>query len=305
MSSTALIQLNGETALTELDAAILAELADEGNAYDVQFPRVKIAPGGVGQFQVGDKFEKSFTAIVALSQKIRGYWPAKGLGTPPLCSSPDGVHGVFNSDPSAAENEAAMKAPFTHPGVILLNEKRDMPPAFDCGRCPLNQWGSEHQRDGKAGKGKGCKEMRRLLVLVDGFALPALFNLPPTSIRAWDAYCSALAARRSAYFAVKTRFDLDSAKAGSGETYNLVKVSPLSVLTIGEIGMVGEIRRQYREFVAGMAIDAAEYDTVDAAATGTPTIHVAEAADDVPFGDEPGADETQPELISGGKKVRY
>lgn len=136
--------------------------------------------------------------------------------------------------------------------------------------------------------------------LVDGFAMPAIFNLPPTSIRAWDSFASGLAARRSAYFAVKCKFELDSAKAAGGETYNVVKVSFAGALDVAQVGMIGEIRRQYKEFVAGMAIDSAEYETADSVSFGNgPTFH--SAAEDIPFGDEV----VQPELVAGGKRKAY
>ena len=54
----------------------------------MQPARVKVAPGGIGQSLLGDDTAKTFTAIVALSQKIRGYWPASGTGAPPRCTCP-------------------------------------------------------------------------------------------------------------------------------------------------------------------------------------------------------------------------
>lgn len=288
MTSTSLMTLTGNAvALTEAEVAILAELQDEGNAYDMQPARVKVAPGGIGQFLMGDETARSFNAIVAISQKIRGYWPASGTGAPPLCQSPDGTHGLFNADPDQSEFEAATKAPYPHPGIIALSQKQPAQTIYDCLRCPLNQWGSEHQRrGGNGGKGKACKEMRRLLLLIDGYALPAVMSLPPTSIRAWDAYCSAHAAKRSAYFAVKTRFELDAAKAMSGETYNVVKVTPAGQLDAGQIAMVAELRRQYREMISGMPIDAAEYDapSTNGFVNPAPTSPDEELP---PFGDDP------------------
>lgn len=265
-TDTALIALTGNgTALTEVEAAILAELADDQNAFIMQPPRIKIAPGGIGKFLFGEETEKTVTGIVAISRIIRGYWPDSGTGAPPLCSSPDGQRGVFNANPSEAEYQAAMRAPKPHPGIVALTENRPLPAAFGCAACPLNQWGSEHQRrGGNGGKGKACKEMRRLLIFVEGTTVPALMTLPPTSIKAWDAYCSGLKARKGAYFAVRTRFELDKATAAGGETYNVVKVSMVGALAAAEIAQVGELRRQYRELVEGMAVNAEEYETVDA-----------------------------------------
>lgn len=92
--------------------------------------------------------------------------------------------------------------------------------------------------------------------------LTAVLALPPTSIRAWDNYASALQSKKGAYFAVKTKFALDSAKAQSGETYNFVQVTvdtPIS--DVDSLRLISEIRKQYRELVAQMPVVAEEYET--------------------------------------------
>lgn len=260
----ALTRFQGAQAhLTETEALILAEMQEDAAAFDMQPTRVKVAPGGIGQFIMGDETAKTFAAVVAISQKIRGYWPETGTDKAPICSSPDGSIGIFNADLSDEQFKAAASTKLPHPGVILLSENRPLPEMFSCLSCPMNQWGSEHQR--RAGKGKACKEMRRLLLLIDGWALPAILALPPTSIKAWDAYCSALQSKRNAYFGVKTKFALDSAKAQGGETYNIVQVSVDSqIKDVESLKLVGEIRRQYRELVAAMPVVAEEYETTSA-----------------------------------------
>jgi len=261
----ALIQLQGAgTELTEVEMMIMKEIGQDANAFDLQPERVKIAPGGIGQFLVGEgETVKTFTAIVAISQKIRGYWPGSGTGNAPLCSSPDGVRGFFATDPDGDQIRDATTAKQPHPAIRIYDAGQPVPDIFGCASCPLNQWGSEHQRRGGEGRGKACKEMRRLLLLIDGWALPALMSLPPTSIRPWDAYCSGQASRKSAYFAVRTKFELDAAKANGGETYNVVKVTQAGRLdSTTDMGAVAEIRRQYRDLVSQMPmID--EYETVE------------------------------------------
>jgi hypothetical protein len=273
--STALLALTqGKTALTEAEILIMQEMQDDTAAFDMQPTRVKIAPGGIGQFLMGDDTAKTFTAIVAISQKIRGYWPGSGTGQPPLCSSPDGRIGYFALPAGDKQIEDGMRSPRPHPGVVLaVQQDAPYPDHFDCATCSMNQWSSEHQKR-SIGKRKACKEMRRLLLLINGWALPALMSLPPTSLRAWDAYCSGLAAKRSAYFAVRTKFELDSAEANGGETYNIVRVSIADPVTSSDLQLVAEIRKQYRDLVGGLPIAADEYDTVP-----TPT----EDNDVVPF----------------------
>jgi hypothetical protein len=262
----------GQIQLSDTEALILAEMQDEVSAFDMQPTRVKVAPGGIGQFLMGDETAKSFTAVVAISQKVRGYWPDQGTGSAPICSSPDGRIGIFNADLSDEQFKAATSTRTPHLGVIALSENKPLPDFYECATCPMNQWGSEHQRRGGAGKGKGCKELRRLLLLIDGWAMPAIMALPPTSIKSWDNYCSALASKRNAYFAVKTKFTLDSAKAQGGETYNIVQVTvDTQIKDVESLKLVSEIRRQYRELVVNMPVIVDEYEATatnsDTAAT--------------------------------------
>ena len=262
MSNALLTLTQGKQALTQAEIMILAEMADDTAAYDMQPAHVKIAPGGIGQFLMDDDSAKSFSAIVAISQKIRGYWPGSGTGTPPLCSSPDGSHGYFSDRPDQKQLEDGMRAKNAHPGVKLsIAQDAPWPDFFECATCSLNQWGSEHQR--REGKGKACKEMRRLLLLIDGWALPALMSLPPTSIKVWDAYCSSLAAKRGAYFAVRTLFELDMAMSLSGDKYNVVRVSVAGGVADTDLPAVSEIRQMYRELVGGLPVQSDEYETVE------------------------------------------
>lgn len=253
----------GQIQLSDVERMLQDEMQEDTAAFDMQPTRVKIAPGGIGQFLLGDETAKSFNAVVAISQKIRGYWPETGTDKAPICSSPDGTVGIFNADLTDEQFKAATSTKLPHPGVIALSENKPLPDAFSCLTCPMNQWGSEHQRRA-GGKGKACKEMRRLLLLIDGYAMTAVLALPPTSIKTWDTYCSGLASKRGAYFAVKTTFELDSAKANGGETYNIVKVTVgEEIKDVDSLRLISEIRKQYRELVSQMPVVSEEYETVD------------------------------------------
>lgn len=260
--STALTRLTTTAAeLTQLDAMIAAEMAEEATAFDVDLPRIRIAPGGVGQFQLGEDMAKSFTAIVAISQKVRGYWPKKETGSaPPLCSSVDSIVGLFNPNPSEEEFKAAASAHMLHPAIELLSHKdARLPEAWECAHCPLSQWGSAHQNG--AQKGQACKAMARLLLVVDGYKLPAVMSLPPTSLKPWGAYCSALMATGKPYFVVRTRFELDKTQTPTGIVYNTVKVALAGPLTPEETADVLQLRREYGGLVRGAGVESVDYET--------------------------------------------
>lgn len=274
--TTALQKLNQSTELTELEAAILEAASEEQDAYDLIPTRVKISPGGSNIYvtEDGESF-RDFTAIVAVSQKARAYWPERGTGKPPMCSSPDGRRGYIRADFDDKQGQAALQAHWPHPVLPLLDAEAELPDHFDCGKCPLSKFGSAHQ-NGQS-RGQACKALRRLVVLVDGWAQPAMITLPPTSIKPWDTYASALARSKSAYFAVRTKFSLSAAEAAGGEPYSVASFQIAEALEQEALSLVLQVRQEYAEFVRAMEIAPDEYETVPPSDGGD------DSDEDIPF----------------------
>lgn len=77
------------------------------------------------------------------------------------------------------------------------------PPSSTCGGCPKNQWKSDVKADGSVGKGKACKESRRMVMLpvsalesvasVQSAEL-AILDLPVTSAKNYGALVNTVAA---------------------------------------------------------------------------------------------------------------
>ena len=256
--SNALQVLNPGQKLTELELMILEEMEGEENSFDLIPTKVKIGSGGINQFVTSaDETLKEFTGVVAVSQKARAYWPTSdSKEMPPICTSADGVRGNFVAEPSAEQLFAGETAKVMHPGIKALQQGYDAVATYPCASCPLSQWNSSEK-----GKGQACKSMRRLVVLIDGWTAPALLTLPPTSVKVWDVYASALQNKKSSYFAVKTTFTLEKMKSASGDPYSILKATPAGPLDKAQLTAVLEIRKEYAEFVRGMAIDSEEYDT--------------------------------------------
>lgn len=279
-NALALLQRN-EIQLSDLDRMIMEEAAQDDTAFDPIPTRIKISPGGINVFSTTDNDTiKTFNAIAVISQKARAYWPDKGTGQPPFCASPDGSHGIVAPEITDAHYRAAITAREPHPAIKLLDADRGIPPHFDCGICPLAQWGSVHQ-GGAKGKSQACKTLRRLVVLVEGWAQPALLTLPPTSIVVWDTYCSSLARQKSSYFAVWTTFALESKKSANGDPYSVIALSTKSKITdTDQVRAVFAIRAEYKSLVAAMPIDGNEYDVVDANGDATVDATTGEVLDD-------------------------
>lgn len=72
------------------------------------------------------------------------------------------------------------------------------PMSQTCLECPKNEWGSDF-KDGKARRGKACKEKRRLVVIPASSlksveevlaAEVATLSVPVTSVKRWQKFCS-------------------------------------------------------------------------------------------------------------------
>lgn len=254
--SNALVVLNDVRELSPLQQAIVSEMEQEQNAFDYIPTRIKFPSGGTNAFSTndGDIIKPPFVAIVAVSQKARAFWPNKDAqGAPPLCASPDGVQGIFDDSDQAKEQiKIALSLPVRHPALASLSDAKG---PWPCAPCPLAQWGSG------AGRGQSCKALRRLIVLVRGWAMPAIMTLPPTSVKVFDMYASACARKTGqAYFTTWTKFELEGATSkDTGIKYSVLKLSPDKTLEEGEIAAVLDVRAQYAALVRNLGIDASDY----------------------------------------------
>lgn len=143
-----------------LEAVIDANLGDDFTVRDLG--RVKVPAGGGTVWCVptpgGEVNREVLSGIIVGQVSSRAYW-AKGqdeggAGTPPDCNSGNMMTGVGT-------------------------------PGGECASCPFNVFGSA--KDGK-GRAKACKEVKNVLVLLEGSMLPILLSVPPTSLKAYKQY---------------------------------------------------------------------------------------------------------------------
>lgn len=128
---------------------------------------------------------------------------------------------------------------------------------YACNRCPLAQWGTA------SGRGQACKSLRRLLIWVDGWTMPAILTLPPTSTKAFDEFASARTSKGKAYFACRVEFSLEQKQNGNGIKFAAVKLTRIDELATADLSVVLSMRAQFTELVRSMEITAAEYETVE------------------------------------------
>lgn len=256
--------------LTEVERMILGEKANDTSAFTLVPTKLTIAPGGIGVFasSSGETY-KTLTGVVAVSQIARAYWPEKGTSKrPPLCSSADGVFGTINPRPDQEQVDAGRTARLPHEAIRLADAGKAVPKTYSCAECPLSEWESAHQ-GGRQGRRQACKELRRLVILIDGWTQPVLLTLPPTSAKAWDAFCSNQELVRSAYWATRVEIGLEKAAAEDGSPYNTVAVKAVGSLKTDAalVKAVIEIRRTFETLVREMGITPDEYRTDAAGAT--------------------------------------
>ena len=197
--------------------------------------KAKVGAGGIKvfEFSSGSKeiVMESFQGIIIAHHKSNALYKAKSedetenMNTPPICSSIDGVTGVINE----------------------TGECRD------CETCPHNIFGT-------SGKGKACKNMHRLYILMEGCPIPVTLSLPPTSLELWRNYALMdIVAAGLDMTEVVTEFGLTNEVNEAGQKYSIVNFRLVGkvneeVKAICE-DMGGAIEQQPR-----LAISADEYN---------------------------------------------
>ena len=184
-------------------AVITEELKDIDR---ITYGRIRLVAGGAGVFKVTEIGEDDSSAaaeivgIIILSHKCNAYWTGKfGSGgdaaKQPDCASMDDKTGI----------------------VAATGECRD------CATAPTISSTARPME----GRGKACKNMRRLYILREGDLLPMVLSLPATALRAYDNYRTRLVNIRKTAMGVVTKISLKNAKNADGTEYSTPVSSPL------------------------------------------------------------------------------
>lgn len=187
----------------EIKEIIESNVGQEGLTM-MDLDRIKIPSGGTTVWQLptlkGTENKESIEGVIVAHKQARVYWQEAlddtGGGLPPDCSSENGITGSGE-------------------------------PGGDCSQCPLNEWGSSGKKKGRGktkARGKACKEIRMVFMLLPRNLIPVLFTLPPTSIVPMRKYLLKLASEGLPSFAVTTVFKLEKTKNNDGVEYS--KASP-------------------------------------------------------------------------------
>lgn len=222
------------TELTGSIALLNEELQDEAIGYNTQLVVAKINHQE-GTFAIPSLPSVSrLEGIILASRRGRLFFPEFGnkatkelvlnlTNNRPFCSSSDYINGALSDvDWNVVPEQSPardLKAQIARGGLVCGSGKD----------CPLNAWGSVELL-GKDGKGKACKEIRRLLFWSQGIAVPILITLSVSSIKAWDGYCSSLEAINAKHNNVVTEITLEK-RQSYGETFHAALFSKSGDMT--------------------------------------------------------------------------
>ena len=220
-----------------IDPELMAELQDELSDLDpesgITCRQIKVPSGGGLAFEVQGEDEndaepmKQIDTVIVFTHRVSAYWPGTyGSGDDaakiPACSSMDGKTG-FN--PSTGE-------------------------ITQCESCPFNQYGSGVDENGNPKKGKACKNMRRIYMMMDGDPNLYLLTVPPTSIKDINKQLAKILASGTPYTGMIVSFTLEKTKNSTGTPYSkvLVKKSGLLPPAVAAQGVQlrGQIKQQYQ-----------------------------------------------------------
>lgn len=197
----ALVPMAEYTALTIRGDELRQVLADNLGPRGIRpldLDRVRVPAGGGLTWLVpslsGDEEAKAIEGIVIYWKEPRAYWQTGldqgGGGTPPDCSSDDGIIGVGT-------------------------------PGGYCASCPSAEWGSSP----KGARGQACKQMRFIFLIRPDDMLPLLLVAPPTSIKAISKYFLRLVGKGYPHYGVVSRFTLERAQNATGIAYSRITAS--------------------------------------------------------------------------------
>lgn len=232
-----------------LDPELLAELKDEMEDLDpesgIACRKIKIPSGGGISYEVQGEDEgdaepmKEIDGVIVFTHRLSGYWPgAYGSGDdsnkPPVCSSMDGKTGL-NTETGEVRN---------------------------CDGCPYNEYGTAVDQQGNLSKGKACKNMRRLYILMDGDPNFYLLTVPPTSIRDVNKQLTKILTGGVPYTGLIVKLKLEKAKNANGVAYSKVAISKSGLLTPQAAAAIAGLRKDLKAQYQSMAITADDYTSV-------------------------------------------
>lgn len=208
------------------DMQVMFNLRENLDGITPRLPQIKIAHSAqMFIMPEGNKVE-TFTGILLDMTAPNGFWEEKyvpGETTPPVCSSLDGRR------------------------PDMMSEKLQ---CKTCKECEKNQFGTSVNDDGSPGKGKACKNMKRLHILIGEGVIPYRLTTSATSISAIDLYISLVTNAGFPYQLVETEFSLVQK-----DNYSILVMKKVGVITdMTRAGQIKKMLETYKPIMRGEEI---------------------------------------------------
>lgn len=253
---------------------LLAELQDEMDDLDpesgIACRKIKIPSGGGLAYEVQGEDEddveymKEIKGIIIFTHRANGFWPGAygddDQNKIPVCSSMDGKTGIWS----------------------------DTGEVRSCETCPMNQFGSATDQKGAQSRGKACKNMRRIYLVMDGDPNFYLLTVPPTSTKDVNKQLQKIIGGGTPYTGLIVSLKLEKTQNAAGVAYSRVLVSKSGLLTPEVAAMAKEMRRQIKEQYKNMALTLDDYVTAPDQGAASAANDAAPAADEA-FQEVPAA----------------
>ena len=204
-----------------IDPELMAELQDELGDLDpesgITCRQIKVPSGGGLAFEVQGEDEgdaepmKEIDGVILFTHRLSAYWPGSfgSASNPedkiPTCSSMDGKTGIVQAGDRSGE-------------------------IITCETCPYNQYGTGVDEKGNPSRGKACKNMRRIYLMMDGDPNFYLLSVPPTSIKDVNKQLAKILASGTPYTGMIVSLTLEKAKNSNGVEYSKVVIKKKGLL---------------------------------------------------------------------------
>lgn len=245
----------GQFALARQDPSVLREAfaANVGNspsgvsAFDLI--RINVPAGGGLAWNVPDLQGEpvavaEIECVILFQGHRRAYWQLafgdSGGGSPPDCSSLDGVKGIG----------------------FLPGDDKDKPPVVrECKTCPMAQWGSA-DKDLPAGKPKTnaqeCSQRVYLFAVRKDDMLPIVIDLAPTSVGEMRQFMLRLVGRGIPCYGAVVGLKLKADRSNGGIMYSVVSPRLIARLDEAETTALKATAAELRPYFDKVGIETQE-----------------------------------------------
>lgn len=204
-SSEVALTSQDQFAIMETDMDVSDEIMQNlgvGGITMHDLPKVTVPTGGSTVWSVpdieaegGESNPKDITGVIIMTRTTRQYWKTSfedGGGTPPDCSSDDGLTGVGD-------------------------------PGGDCTNCPLNEF--ESHTDGKR---KACAEKRLIFITTQRDILPTIVVAPAGSLGNVRKFLVGLTSKRLPVFSVYSKLTLEKDKNDQNIAFSRIVIQKIA-----------------------------------------------------------------------------